>query len=311
MFVKYSYRLTYLVTLLVVGTFVSCQNKSGANQDSASEPAKGNVLAIASSNLGIDEADLDKMVYVKGGTLNTKDYETGDAKQIAIKPFYIDKNLVTVADFKAFTKATGYVTEAQKFGNSTVFDFKTGEWILKDGAYYLYPFGPDQPKADPNHPVTQVSWNDAVAYAKYKKKRLPEAAEWEWAAKSGGESNSTYSWGNAMQEGTSFKANFWQGEFPSNNTKEDGFLTTSPVGYFGANPLGLYDMGGNVWQWTADKVAPTLDEAQLDTATRIVTKGGSFLCDPEVCHGFKVNGKSSSTAETGMVHTGFRCVKDI
>ena len=307
MYTKLSYSLYFLVVLFATSVVVSCQQTSAVTKDNSAEPTKTNELAVNAT----DESGMDKMVYVKGGTLKTIDHDTREPREFTIKPFYIDKNLVTVADYAAFTKAIGYVTEAERFGNSPVFDFKTGEWVMKNGAYYLYPFGIDQPKADPRHPVTQVSWNDAVAYAKYYKKRLPKAAEWEWAAKSGGESDAVYAWGNSMQEGNSFKANFWQGEFPDRNTKEDGFLTTSPIGYFGANPLGLYDMGGNVWQWTLDKVAPTLEESQSDTSTRIVTKGGSFLCDPEVCHGFKVNGKSSSTAETGMVHTGFRCVKDV
>ena len=262
-------------------------------------------------DIGSPDSGYENMVYVKDGVLNTVDYSTGESKDVSIKPFYIDKNLVTVAEYSEFVKATGYKTEAETFGNSAVFDFKTGEWSLKDGAYYLYPFGKDEAKAEPNHPVTQVSWNDAVAYANYKGKRLPKAAEWEWAAKSAGEVSSIYSWGSSMKEGNTFKANFWQGEFPTKNTIDDGFLTTSPVGYFGANKLGLTDMGGNVWQWTTDNVAPTPEEARTDPASRIVTKGGSFLCDPEVCHGFKVNGKSSSTPETGLVHTGFRCVKDV
>lgn len=295
-------RLNYyqVVLIIAIGFLGSCQH-------SANKP-----VAQASIITTTDPAsETNNMVYVKGGKLNTTDYGTGEQLQASISSFYIDKNLVTVAEFSEFVKKTGYVTEAEKYGNSAVFDFTTGQWSLKDGAYYLYPFGKDQPKSKPNHPVTQVSWNDAAAYAKYKNKRLPKAVEWEWAARSAGASESIYSWGNTMKEGTAFKANFWQGEFPIRNTNEDGFQSTSPVGYFGANSLGLTDMGGNVWQWTSDKISPTPEEARTDTATRIVTKGGSFLCDPEVCHGFKVNGKSSSTAETGMVHTGFRCVKDI
>jgi len=298
---KHSANTIVSFTLLVF--VVSCTHNENRLSNTAS---KASILDIGSSSSGYEN-----MVYVKDGILNTIDYETGQSKDIAIKPFYIDKNLVTVAEFSSFAKATGYKTEAETFGNSAVFDFKTGEWSLKDGAYYLYPFGKDEAKAEPNHPVTQVSWNDAVAYASYKGKRLPKAVEWEWAAKSAGDVTSIYAWGSSMKEGNTFKANFWQGEFPVKNTGDDGFLSTSPVGYFGANELGLTDMGGNVWQWTSDKVAPTLEEARTDPASRIITKGGSFLCDPEVCHGFKVSGKSSSTPETGLVHTGFRCVKDV
>lgn len=271
---------------------------------------KAEQLSVASCPSTASAQEQANMVFVKGGVLEKTEESSGQKKQIKIRSFRIDKNLVTVADYKKFVEATHYVTEAEKFGNSAVFDFEKKEWLLKDGANYLFPQGPDKAPAGLDHPVTQVSWNDAVAYAKWAGKRLPSALEWEWAATAGGVSKSIYAWGDKMKEGDKFNANFWQGSFPQRNTIEDGFLTTSPVGKFGENPIGLTDMGGNVWQWTADDTAPTADEAKMDTEMRKVTKGGSFLCDPNVCHGFKVDGKSSSTAETGLMHTGFRCVQD-
>ncbi len=293
---------------LLGGAIVSCNEGLKSHTDL-------NVLkadyASTTSCPTTSAADKKTMAFVKGGTLEKIDEASQQKYKASIRSFNIDKNLVTVADFKKFTEETKYVTEAEKFGNSAVFDFDKQEWILKDGVTYLYPLGTDKDPAPLDHPVTQVSWNDAVAYAKWAGKRLPTALEWEWAASAAGTSKSIYAWGNEMKEGSTYKANFWQGSFPEKNTVEDGFLTTSPVGKFGANPLGLTDMGGNVWQWTADDIAPTEDEAKSDTEMRKVTKGGSFLCDPEVCHGFKVEGKSSSTAETGLMHTGFRCVKDV
>lgn len=252
-----------------------------------------------------------EMSVVKGGILTTIDPITHVTKKVTIKNFLLDKNLVTVADFEAFVKATRYVTEAEKFGNGGVFDPVKQGWELVDGADFRYPFGRNKPKAQSNHPVTQVSWNDAQAYAEWKGKRLPTQWEWEHAAKNAEPTSKQYTWGEDLVVGGKYKANTWQGSFPYRNTVEDGYEFTSPVGVFGANKLGLTDMGGNVWQWCQDSIEPTEREALMDPATRRVTRGGSFLCDPMVCHGFQVLGRSSSTPESSMVHIGFRCAQDL
>jgi sulfatase modifying factor 1 len=257
------------------------------------------------------KSDNVEMSLVKGGNLITVDPVTKQIIEIKIKPFLLDKNLVTVADFEAFVKASKYRTEAEKFGNAGVFDSQTHEWALVDGADFRYPLGRNKPKAESNHPVTQVSWNDAVAFAKWKGKRLPTQWEWEHAAKNGENSKQQYTWGENLVVGGKYKANTWQGSFPYLNTAEDGYAYTSPVGVFGKNKLGLTDMGGNVWQWCQDTIEPTEREAEVDPAMRRVTRGGSFLCDPMVCHGFQVTGRSSSTPESSLVHIGFRCAKDI
>ena len=251
------------------------------------------------------------MAFVKGGMLYTTDPVTKASKEVKIKSFLLDKNLVTVAQFDEFVNATHYATEAQRFGNGGVFDADAHGWTLIDGADYHNPFGRDKPKAQPNHPVTQVSWNDALAYAKWKGKRLPTQWEWEHAAKNGENARQQYTWGQDLVVGGKYKANTWQGSFPSYNTVEDGYAATSPVGAFGANKIGLTDMGGNVWQWCSDDIQPQGRDAEMDPAMRKVTRGGSFLCDPMVCHGFQVTGRSSSTPESSMVHIGFRCAKDI
>ena len=220
------------------------------------------------------------------------------------KSFFMDMSPVTVAQFRVFTEATGYVTEAEIFGDGGVFDFKSGGWILEKGANWQYPFGSKGYKAEDTHPVTQVSWNDAQAYAKWAGKRLPTSEEFILAEKNGRqEYDKIYTWGDDFKEGDKFKANFWQGTFPIRNTAEDGFLTTSPVGHFGKNKIGLTDMGGNVWQWCSDQSKTKPGEMNQ--------RGGSFLCDPSVCHGFKIGRKSSSSPETSLVHVGFRCVKDV
>lgn len=269
-------------------------------------------LLLLISSVRQPHKTVENMVLFKGGNFTTTDPQTDSVivvKQIA--PFLIDKDLVTVAEFEDFTQQSGYVTEAEKFGNSTIFDFQTHEWRIEEGADFRFPFGRKAEAAKPNHPVTQVSWNDALAYAIWKDKRLPTDIEWEFAAKNGGKLREKYPWGEELVENGKYKANTWQGAFPYINSVADGFLTTSPVGYFGTNENGLTDMGGNVWEWCQDAVLPTGRNAELDPTVRKVMRGGSFLCDLNVCHGFKIGSRSNSTAETAMVHTGFRCVKSI
>jgi sulfatase modifying factor 1 len=240
------------------------------------------------------------------GMISVPSGETKDGAKI--DGFFMDEHPVTVAEFRAFVQATGFVTQAETFGDAGVFDVKTGAWSLVKGATYEYPFGPDNPKAADDHPVTQVSWNDATAYAKWANKRLPTSEEWFYAAGFGRTESEIYSWGgDKWRDGSgNFKANFWQGSFPYLNTNEDGFLYTSPVGLFGKNALGLTDMGGNVWQWTSDWKNPKITG---DTGEKLQV-GGSYLCDPAVCHGFKLGNTAESTTETSLCHVGFRCVRD-
>lgn len=240
-----------------------------------------------------------RMVYVPVG-------ENQDGEKT--KAFFVDKTLVTVAQFSAFVEATNFKTQAETFGDAGVFEIETGEWTLRKGADFRHPFGPENPAASPDHPVTQVSWNDAVAYAKWAGKRLPSPEEWYSAASSGLEKEEIYSWGgNNWLENGKFKANFWQGSFPVYNTVADGYLYTSPVGAFGTNKLGMSDMGGNVWQWTT----AWQDENITDEKGEKIQVGGSYLCDPVVCHGFKMGNTAHATTETSLCHVGFRCVKDL
>ena len=219
-----------------------------------------------------------------------------------LNDFWLDSSPVTVAQFSEFVQRTHFKTQAEAFGDGGVFDFKTGTWGLTKGVTWEFPFGKDSAAAKPDFPVTQVSWNDAVAYCKWAKKRLPTSEEFVFAEKNGeNDYEKTYTWGQNYQENGKFKANFWQGNFPEKNTVEDGFLTTSPVGFFGKNKLGLTDIEGNVWQWCSDDSDKKAGEKNQ--------RGGSYLCDPTVCHGFKIGGISSSSPETSLCHVGFRCAR--
>lgn len=260
------------------------------------------------------------MIYVPAGTSQigstyTFAQET-PVKRHEIKGFYMDKHPVTVAQFGKFVKATKHQTDAEVYGNSGVLDYKTGQWGMKDGAYWEYPQGKDMPKAQNDHPVTQVSWNDAIAYCKWAGKRLPTEFEWEHAARNGGLiETEIYPWGsNSLKINGKYKANVWQGVFPYYNNGKDGYLYTSPVGSFGDSDLGLQDMSGNVWEWCSNWKIPysqSTSEYVPNMHSEKVQRGGSYLCDPKSCHGFRVSGRSGSTPDTSLMHVGFRCVKDI
>jgi len=250
----------------------------------------------------------DEMVLIPDGTfyVSTATDSLSKASQlIHVDSFYMDRHPVTVAQFRTFINETSYLTTAENFGDAGVFDHEERKWVLLEGATWLYPLGLDFPMAKDDHPVTQVSWHDAVAYCEWAGLRLPTAFEWEYAARNAGKiENAIYPWNsnNVMEDGQ-YKANFWQGAFPMQNTEKDGFKYTSPVGAFGSTPLGLQDMAGNVWEWCQDWERDT-------SKTKKIQRGGSFLCDTKVCHGFRVRASSASTPETSLLNVGFRCVKN-
>ncbi len=241
-----------------------------------------------------------EMVLIPSGTYRMY----GDSNPV--KAFYMDVHPVTVGEFRRFIIETGYKTSADEFGDAGVFNQSNGQWSLKDGANWEYPQGKDYPKAQDDHPVTQVSWYDAVAYCKWVGKRLPTELEWEYAASNAGTLvDAKYPWGtNSITENGTYLGNVWQGAFPVYNSVEDGYRTTSPVGAFGKSPLGLEDMAGNVWEWCSDWNKKTMDKQKNQ-------RGGSFLCDTKVCHGYTIDGTSSSTPDTSLMNVGFRCVKDV
>ncbi len=268
-----------------------------------------------------DSADRSEgMVRIPGGkfrmgTVDGMPYEA-PVHEIEVRPFLMDEHEVTVAEFAKFVEAKGYKTEAEKFGSSGAFNSHSGEWEMANGADWRHPEGPDS-MARPDEPVVQVSWNDATAYAKWAGKRLPTEAEWEFAAR-GGLEGKKYAWGDDLRPGGRPVANWWQGNFPENNTIEDGFLMRAPVKSFAPNGYGLYDVAGNAWEWCADwysadyyASSPKKDPLGPPSGDERVIRGGSWMCAENFCTNYRVAARSHSTPETGLNNLGFRCAKDV
>ena len=262
--------------------------------------------------------DTNKMIFVQGGKFNFGSDNGLEREkpehEVIIQSFLIDKNLVTVEDFRRFVNSSNYTTEAEIFGNAIVYDDSVNTWLLVDGANWEFPLGSSNAIAPHNHPVTQVSWNDALAYCEYCDKTLPSEVQWEYAASERGQKkNQLFYWGNDLVVDNKYMCNTWTSGYPNTIGFQDGFKYTSPISHFEANSLGIFDMAGNVWEWCYNWHLPYEGNSQI-FPTELEGKaqrGGSFLCNPNYCHGFRLSARSATSPESSLFHVGFRCVKNI
>lgn len=295
----------FLGVLTAVVVLTSCKNKP--KKTTIQKNNIEQVKAEVKSEKTIDTSD---MVHFNGGAFtlgsNNRTPIEAPAYETTVAPFYLDINLVTVADFRKFIEATNHVTEAENFGDSGVFNFNNLGWSLVKGVTWEYPFGINAPKAKDNHPVTHVSWNDASAYAKWLGKRLPTEEEFEFAGKNN--KNLTYPWGNSTLKNNKIMANTWDGKTIKDQVVKDGYLYTSPVGFFPKSESGINDLVGNVWQWTNTVFAPHNKNIPFNKNTSVVvTKGGSFMYDKALELSYTTTFRSKNSKESSLFNTGFRC----
>lgn len=290
------------------------------------------------------------MTWVPGGTflMGSADFypEERPVLPVSVDGFWIDEVPVTVSEYRRFVADTGYVTVAERSPDaadypdadpallvpgSLVFRCTRGPVDLRDfrnwwaylpGADWRHPGGPRTScRGRGEHPVTHVAYQDAQAYAAWAGKELPTEAQWEYAAR-GGLDGAVYAWGDEFTPHGQMMANTWQGRFPWENLCTDGFAGTSPVGSFPANGYGLYDMTGNVWEWTTDHFLPRHVRSpaggccgphspHAGTSPRQlfkVIKGGSHLCAPSYCLRYRPAARQGESIDTSTCHLGFRCV---
>jgi sulfatase modifying factor 1 len=280
--------------------------------------------------------------------------EEAPAHIVTVDGFWMDRHAVTNRDFERFVRATGYVTLAERPADpalypgaqpellapsSVVFAKPAGRvdlrnvynwWTYVRGADWRHPRGPQSSIEElMDHPVVHVAFEDAEAYARWSGKELPTEAEWELAARGGLEA-AEFVWGDDFAPGGELCANTWQGEFPWQNTCEDGHEWTAPVGSFPPNGYGLHEMAGNVWEWTTDwyrssheagasaccapsnprggKREDSFDPAQPIKIPRKVMKGGSYLCAPNYCRRYRPAARMAQPIDTSTCHLGFRCI---
>ncbi|MEO2035855.1 MAG: formylglycine-generating enzyme family protein [Planctomycetaceae bacterium] len=329
--------------------------------DSVPQSVKSSLIVDAPSLSEIDAQRVAGMVWIPGGTYvmgnNHGPPDEAPRHAVAVDGFWMDAHEVTNAEFEEFVRATGYVTlpekkpelrslrEGSDLGQLAILEEMNQPgsicslaissrdeidergayswWQYVPGASWKHPEGPDSSISDRmDHPVVHLSWLDVREFCQWAGRSLPTEAQWEYAAR-GGHNGRVYPWGNTRQPHGAWLQNIWQGEFPVEDTGEDGHTRTAPVGSFEPNDYGLYDMSGNVWEWCSDYYRPeyylssavrnplgpeeSWDPMEPDVIKR-VQRGGSFMCSEQYCIGYRVASRMKGEEDTGAFHTGFRTI---
>lgn len=294
-------------TAIQLGSIEQCRDYTGLPHQWLNSETSGMIRVPAGQfDLGSDHGYPDELNFGK--------------KQRSVQAFWIDQTEVTVAQFKSFVDATGYVTDAEKQRQAAVFAPNPQQpkqwWSIRSDYTWHHPNGSSAPKALGHEPVRYVTQNDAQHYAVWLGRDLPTEIEWEYAAKA--HQNKTESLTQAPVDHHQHPtANYWQGQFPFENLKQDQFEGVAPVGCFAANPLGLYDLIGNVWEWTNSQYQGAHDQHMGDyqslrqrqhSTPNIVIKGGSFLCADNYCARYRSSSRHPQEFDLATTHVGFRTV---
>jgi formylglycine-generating enzyme required for sulfatase activity len=344
-------RITFLLACGLMTTFAmsGCGRQEGRSPSIVQEDALPAVESHEAEGAPPAAAPTG-MAWIPGGTfwMGADDgsmQDAGPVHEVTVDGFWLDKTEVTNRLFAEFVAATGYVTVAQRqpdardfpgvpaeklVSGSLVFTPPAGEvslenplawWSYVPGADWRHPEGPATSiEGKEDYPVVQVCWDDAVAYARWARKRLPTEAEWEYAAR-GGKARTRFVWGEELRPEGKWQANIWQGPFPGQNSQEDGFSRTAPVRSFPANGFGLFDVSGNVWEWCADWYRPGYDISQARNpqgppssfdpdepgVPKRVQRGGSFLCTDQYCTRYLPGARGKGAVDSAASHVGFRC----
>ncbi len=359
MMARYCFYPIFIMVLPIIG----CKQNSKAKLELPL--SKSEVELITSLPSGVEVPN--GMIWISGGEFYQGAVEQDTMAmaherprhKVAVDGFFMDEHPVTNEQFSKFVKATGYVTVAErkieweemrkqlppntpkphdsilqpgalvfkktKTSVPNLYDYSQW-WQWKIGADWRHPNGPDSSiEEKDDHPVVQIAYEDALAYCEWAGRRLPTEAEWEYAAR-GGQEEAVFFWGNDFGR-LSVQANTWEGEFPVNNTLEDGFELRAPVKSYPPNQFGLYDMAGNVWEWTSDWYNTTYYPEVASAGTLVnpkgadkafdpnnpfqqekVIKGGSFLCSDSYCASYRISARMATSMDSGAEHLGFRTV---
>lgn len=360
---------TSILVMLAVLTVFGIRNQPDSTSTSSPAPESLSIFAPTNVNSAAATVQVpDGMVWIPGGEFSMGANDPPDMDDIGMKAtkdarpihrvyvdgFFMDKTDVTNSDFAKFVKATGYVTVAERKPRTEDFPGAPPEnlvagsvvfspphhavplnnhfqwWSYVKGANWRHPLGPaSNIKGKDDYPVVHIAYEDAEAYAKWAGKRLPSEAEWEFAAR-GGAAGKPFVWGDSFRPHGQWMANTHEGHFPNQDTGDDGYVGIAPVAKYPPNAYGLYDMAGNVWQWTSDWYRPDYyqqlaaagvarnpkgPDAPFDPSEpserKKVHRGGSFLCTDQYCSRYIVGTRGKGEVSTGTNHLGFRCVKDV